>query len=549
MLKDKVLHFYLRLGFAQSYNQLIYLLQKLPLIGKYLSNRLYSSKALRIILLILGLLNAAAKLIFGPALYLGILYFLGIGLGKMGQEFSFIENPLSNSDSFLLLLLVFSLGIGSLIKADLLELGNRDNTLAIKVFHLPARDYLLTKAVLDWLRFLLIFGGWLMVVFGLAGRAAGQAWSFVVLILGVRLALAYLYLHLYRPEQEKPSQYLAWTMGFGTVLSIFIGFLIYWLGWRGLLAGVTSYWAMGFGLALMTIFGLLLLRTTGLQSLANRLLTLTSLKNILETLPETAGMEVKEKDYQIDQVVAATSTDRKDYGMVYLNRLFYERFAGYFKKKMRLRQGIILLVVLGLNLLTYFGSKQGSESFPVSSDFFSYVLPGSLSIGYLLYSSEYYTKFCFYHLDRLLLKYSFYRQPEHVLMALKIRFLVLIKWHLPLLGIFWLGLLGIYWQIGAVSLLGILGLLLLEILIMLFFSFHHLVMYYLLQPFTVSMETKSVPYQLINTVFYLFSFQFFRFSQNISLVTFVGVVVFMLAYVLISFWLVMRYAPKRFKLR
>lgn len=84
---------------------------------------------------------------------------------------------------------------------------------------------------------------------------------------------------------------------------------------------------------------------------------------------------------------------------------------------------------------------------------------------------------------------------------------------------------------------------------MLFFSFHHLILYYLIQPFTESMKTKSPAYNIINGVTYFLFFQFHRVTQGVPML-FVWILLgIIILYIPFGLWAVMRFATKRFRLR
>ena len=81
-----------------------------------------------------------------------------------------------------------------------------------------------------------------------------------------------------------------------------------------------------------------------------------------------------------------------------------------------------------------------------------------------------------------------------------------------------------------------------------FFSVHYLMLYYLLQPYTVGAELKSGTYRIVMTVTYLVCY----FMMRVQMPTFVFglmTIIFCVAYSIIACILVYRLAPKTFRLR
>lgn len=81
-----------------------------------------------------------------------------------------------------------------------------------------------------------------------------------------------------------------------------------------------------------------------------------------------------------------------------------------------------------------------------------------------------------------------------------------------------------------------------------FFSIHHMVLYYLLQPYNVYSETKSSTYSIANFITYIACYCMLKLelpTMEFGLAT----IVFTLVYCIISLILAYRLAPKTFRLR
>lgn len=547
MNKSKIPGFYFKLAVAQSYNQLIYLLQKLPLVGKYISNRVYGAQTAKSVLLIIGILVLLVKAVLYKIIYFGALFLvanlLGDNLRKLLAHQWAVENL------FFLLLAGFSLIIGSVLRSNLIKSGDREQVIAIKIFNLPAKNYLLINQAVDLGIFFLTYGLILSSFTFWITDSFFRAWSFTSLLVGVRLGLSYAYLSLYRPHTKEPNKHLVHVFLTGSLMGFVLMILSYGLNWTFLPSVVTSPWSGLLGLVLILVSWLALKGTDRLDQLARQLLTVASLKGLTPTDINTQGLIVKEDEYDLGDPKSQSGSGPRPRGIAYLNQIFYQRFSSYFRKKMRLRFLILGAIMVSVNLLFFFGADLKTDGYQGSEWLFRLLFPITVALSYFFYSSEYYTKFCFYQMDRHLLKYVFYRQPNQVLTALAIRFRAVVGLHLPLLGVMLVGLYSLYWLIGGRSWFDLVWIFVLQLVLMLFFSCHHLILYYLLQPFTVAMETKSLPYQMINMGLYFFAFQFFRIIEDSSFSIFIGVFFALLVYIIVGLWAVWRFAPQRFRLR
>lgn len=81
-----------------------------------------------------------------------------------------------------------------------------------------------------------------------------------------------------------------------------------------------------------------------------------------------------------------------------------------------------------------------------------------------------------------------------------------------------------------------------------FFSVHHLICYYLLQPYNVNTEIKSSTYQIVTWGTYMVCWLFINVRLD-TLVFGISVTAFSILYCIIACVLAYQYAPKTFKLR
>lgn len=232
-------------------------------------------------------------------------------------------------------------------------------------------------------------------------------------------------------------------------------------------------------------------------------------------------------------------------GIEYINRIFFDRFNNKFKKPIKHRLIVMVILVIGANLLISRLNFSDKESL----DFFNYgfSLIGSLA-GFLIYIGDRFTRTCFYNMDRFLTKNNFYRSPELLKEAIKIRFKKMVEYNLPVLLVLIIGLLGILFQVGASWFAYILTLVF-SLLGMVFFNFHYLYAYYLLQPFTVDMQMKNPLYSIFNIFSYYISIMLMTLVEKYRGTAIFAILILVSVYIILGFVLVSKFSYKRFKLR
>jgi hypothetical protein len=159
-----------------------------------------------------------------------------------------------------------------------------------------------------------------------------------------------------------------------------------------------------------------------------------------------------------------------------------------------------------------------------------------------------FTSLIFANMDRNLLPYSFYRRSDLVREGLKIRFLYLAKLTAPIILVLVIGLGGwafLFIPEQGPDILIVLGTIVVETI---FFNFYYLVTYYLFQPYNSNMQVKSLPMQLANFAIY-FVTMFLYINADLPLMIYLAVAGLELVFILVSIPLVIRLAPKNFRLR
>ena len=176
-------------------------------------------------------------------------------------------------------------------------------------------------------------------------------------------------------------------------------------------------------------------------------------------------------------------------------------------------------------------------------------LPYFLFIMYLINRGQVVTQAMFMNCDHSMLTYRFYRQPKAILGLFSQRVKSVVAINLVPAGIIAAGLpLLLYLTGGTDNPVHYVVLFTSIIAMSIFFSVHHLVLYYLLQPYNVNLEAKSATYGIVNMATYFVCC--FAMGQRLPIMAFGTVMIaFCVLYICAALLIAYRYAPKTFKLR
>lgn len=530
----KLLRFYAFLTRRRQYNQFIYLLQRLPFIGKYIPNTCYQATQLKTLLVYLtGIWKIIMAFVY-RTLYLVALLLLS------HLAANYFQPKVEARAYFLTWLVLLSVFLSGVFRSQYLT-KDTDTIIAFRIFRLPIRRYLFTKQLADELLLRVSLCLVLLAIFAYLGLPLLSAVYLTLCAMGFSFLMKVLLLATYKAKSDTPDKFLVpITLGLalvflaltvGTLFGFSLSYQLFYT-WQ---AGV-----LGFGLTLICSY--ILLHYPQFDKLARKLLTYEQLQTFDKVMVEaqTQGLDLKPKDINTTTVKGQPAGD----GIVYLNQIFYSRVGHHLKRKCYPKLGLLLALLAALWGLALFHKLSFSMSAVTTMWFPMLVLASSI-----IFSSEFYTKFCFYHMDRQLMRYTFYREPRHLSVALRIRFATICRLHLPLLGLALLGLVGAYLLSNGHNLLALIWLLIIQCIAMLFYSLHFLILYYLLSPFTENLKVKNPVYQIANLIFYSWSaylsFQLAQLTAH-AFLYFIG---FCLIYMVLGFVAVLKFSPKTFHLR
>ena len=168
---------------------------------------------------------------------------------------------------------------------------------------------------------------------------------------------------------------------------------------------------------------------------------------------------------------------------------------------------------------------------------------------YIINRGQVVSQAMFMNCDHSMLTYGFYREPKVILNLFRERLKSVIVINLLPALVIATGLVFLLYMSGGTTEWLEYPLLFFSIIAMsIFFSVHHLVMYYLLQPYNVHSELKSSTYTVVNAITYFACYYMLQIKMPIFIFGLMTII-FSILYCFISLILVYRFAPKTFKLR
>lgn len=524
---------------TQKCNQFIYFLQKVPFLKRIVSDRWYRQLEFKGILFGLTLLVSAAISVLKSFAYFSILMGLVLFLPRFMSEWpSFFHKVLEGEPILIVqnLLVITSLVSFSLAQIQMISSGDSDLYLATRLLQIPPRSYLLMS------EFIIGFQKVFLMTLGLTLAVEKTMWwqwlCFSVMVVGLRLFLRTLVFGLYDNERDDKTS-LVTFLSLSSV-GVLVGLILLWLAIGNLnLSVFFGTVALLVGVVLTLIAFYRLKNYTKLDILVRQIVTpksIASLGQIIETV------EVEQLTVKVDEIeIGDNQIQPETRGISYLSDLFVQRYGRLIRQKVFKRIKVMLALGVIINAIFYL-----TDWLDESSLQFWLLAASTLYIGFLIYLGEFLMKLTFYQMDRPLLRFRFYRQGDAIREILKTRFLMALRFNFPIFLTFNLLVFSIYFHVFSFQWQEVLMLFVAMIIGLLFFSLYHLYLYFLFQPFTTGMSSKSPTYNIINMIILGISYQLFRLDSAFSLSIIMGV---MLAFLVVGYIAVKHFAPKTFMLK
>ena len=513
-----------RLRNTYKVNTFIYAIKSLPFLKKILKDKLYQRRVLKFFGNLISILFELLDIFLGKFLYLFLMIF-----------YMTMLYDTNTSSTFLHILICLTI-IGSFLNTYMFN-PTKDKYYAMFIMRMDAKNYSLSnyfyailKIIIGFLPFTIIFGL-------LSGLNIGICILVPFFVAALKIMVTSYSLYLYEKKgivinENKPIKYL-WGLTF-LLLALAYGLPYF---------NMVLSWKISLIIMIISILGSLfsikyILKFNKYREMYKKVLTDTSIDPIKDA--NEIAKETVLKQISIDKKLTS-----KKKGFAYLNELFIKRHSKLLLKSSK-KVAMFSMIIFGILFLIITMNQSMKKDI---NDLIMNYLPYFVFIMYLINRGESVTKAMFMNCDHSLLTYAFYRTPAAILKLFKERLKSIILVNLLPATIIGVGLpLLLFITGGTSNPLNYIILFVSIISMSIFFSVHHLVIYYLLQPYNINSETKNVTYTIVNLLTYIICY----YMIKVQLPTFyfgLAMILFAITYSLISLILIYKLAPKTFKIR
>lgn len=517
-------------------NGIIYFLRRIPFLGKKIPTKWYRTGALKSLLAIL--LN------FMMLLTKPVITLLMMGLAFLvGNAYNDFIHPLPTAFTLRIMVAVLVYSLGCLMLRGLIFRYAAINIKTIKLGEYFSLDRVaLVRGTLLINQIIGVVIGPFLPLFILA-LITRNLW---LLLVGLEMAI-----FSWRWQAFLPR--LAWShRQLGLMAQI-----TYWVSLWGVVAGVMItgqlaafvsdvFSPLGFMIGLLALLAMewYIHRFSDdipflMASIQQATMTLSKVAASRDQQFLAAGKAMQKK-LTLDTNTTIKPTSRS--GSNYLNALLFARYRQQLWKKLRTR--LLWICGIGVAFLVLIKLFAGHSVGDLTSIYGTLFFPMYLSsLGAPI------VQLLFVNCDSAMLYYPFYRQPKTILAGFFYRFWQIAQYNAVTGGLIFLFIFALQFVSSVPDAVNFYLVLLLEVCgMVLFFSFHDLFIYYLIQPFTDDMSVVSPLYRFLYWGMYWVAWVFTQ-VQFSGYAYAILIVVMTLVYVAIGTAVIYRVAPKTFRIR
>lgn len=506
-------------------NTLIYTAKRIPVIGRYISDTVYSNQLIKGITRIVGIIIELLQITITKPLYVLLMMTLPILCIK----------PESNTSSMAHIFLMLTLA-GAFFNSQLFN-PTKDKYYALVLLKMDAQKYTISQYVFA------LFKGFFGIMIGcfissiILSVPLYYSLAMPILFLGVKIvSSASLLLYIKRSRkvynENKP----------GTIIWIISGgFFIVAYGLIKFPLPQVVFWIVFAIVVTLTIPSLVyILKFNEYKRIYRDLLSKDNIIFNINEYASNTNLETYNKKISNDIEVSSNKS-----GYAYFHELFIKRHRkliyGASKNTVIILSGVFLCTIAVMLVNSEIRFKMN----PVTQNILPWVAFSMIFIN----RGQVITQAMFANCDRCMLHYSFYRNPKAIVQIFTLRLKTLVMSNMPSALIMAIGLTIVLFISGGTEHIVNYGVLFLTVIcISVFFSVHYLTLYYLFQPYTEEMRVKNIPYTLINSAVSIALYVIIQFKISIAtfgLVTIILTMVYMIVALILTYTL----AHKTFRLR
>lgn len=505
-------------------NAFLYNLKKIPLLGKVIPSDFYSKEDIKRVIRIFYILFCVVYEVVKKIAYIGLLIILPF------QKYISV-------DTFILLFMLYTF-FGGIVNTEILAPKSK-KYYTVLLMGMDAGKYVcshllffLAKTVLSFLPALLIFLGMYKI---------SLFWAIPLLLFLVTVKITGEYICLqYYLKRERLLRDNIYVNMIGGILLIAISFGLCYLGVSYMESILHISMIITTYIAYKT--GKYLWKYPYYRKLYKETITLNKIffdTDALASKSRKDQVKIADKDIEVGDAIKGKS------GYAYFNAIFFTRHRRILLRSARTCTFACLAIALGVGIFMVFDPN---VKIHVNRMIMTW-LPYFIFIMYLINRGAVVTQAMFMNCDNSMLTYNFYRDPKTILSVFKTRVKTVVAINL-LPGLVIASALPIllFMSGGTSTPLVYISLFLSIIFMSVFFSVHHLVLYYLLQPYDINMKAKSSMYTIINSITYVLCYLCIKIHVDTAIFS-VGTIALTAIYMVVSLFLVYRYASKTFRLK
>lgn len=527
-----------RINMTVNANRIIFYLKRLPLVGNLIPDRLYGDSDLKMIATVIVAILTVIWRFAGKALYVGLMVFLPIAM--LYKDIPRSEQPAA----FLHMFFFLSFLAGTVQISALLE-ANRHKYICIKLMRFNARDFVIPTMFSRHAANFLYFMPAVLIFYHALGGSVLTGMLLLLLMTAFRLIFEAFQLFLYHKQGILINKryVVQWAVIIPALAAAFIplNYTVWPVG--SILFSLPVILLLMVGASLSVVYIL------GFKEYKRVVDTSLKLDDIMvdfnKAKSEALFSSVKIKEDEFSKESLQSGKFEKKHGYEYLNAIFFERHRKLFEKPILIRLAVIGSVLAAAVVISVMFPGAAEE---LDGKLLS-IMPFFVFIMYFIALGDRVCKAMFYNCDISLLRYSFYRSRDVILRNFTVRLRKVSAMNL-IVGIAICAALYVFAAIADISFQASdLALFTVSILCLsVFFSVHHLFLYYVFQPYTTELGMKNPFFRIINTIVYMLCFvclQLRNVPEYFTLIV-IGATV---TYTVIALTLVYRLAPRNFRVK
>ena len=508
-----------KIDMAYAINSFIFIIKKIPVIRLLVSDKFYSSNFLKVFIRIFGIILTSFRLILYRLIYFGCIYLFTY----------FISENIEST--FIHIYILFAL-IGLVINTNLLSVSNK-KYISIILFQMDAKKYLCSD---------FLWGLFLSFILNLIGFSVI---SFVPINIVLCLCLFSL---LCRTVGEGLSIYFYKRNGYLLInkYSLTFTYMFILLG-LCFLPILDIFISNSLFIIILIIMGILaicsfiyILSVNDYKLIYKRINTASAVMNSTnrDAYTRQKMVEIKEKDKLIDN---KKINGKNGYDL--FNTIFFERHKEILLRSAKICSLVSAIIIVCMIIVIIILP----DVFSGFNTFLHTGLGWLVLLMYYINRGAIVTQAMFYNCDHAMLTYNFYREPTTLLKLFEKRLVMLVKVNLLPALVIAIGFIFLLYFSGGTIFINYITIPLFIIFLSVFFSVHHLVIYYLLQPYNKNLEMKKVSYSVVSGLTYFIAYILTDIKISSLLLSIVGLF-FTVIYIIVSLFLVYRFAPRTFKI-